>query len=68
MADLASVCDLTDRCPTATGAGASATLAAAQAAVLAYLNYDPRPVASCSIRHRFTSRRAASRASSGRTA
>jgi len=45
MADLASVCDLTDRVPAATGAGASATLAAAQAAVLAYLNYDPRPVA-----------------------
>ena len=45
MADLAFVCDLTDRCPSATGAGAAATLAAAQAAVLGYLNYDPRPVA-----------------------
>lgn len=42
MADFAAECDLTSRVPAATGPAAAGILAAAQAAVLAYLNFDPR--------------------------
>ena len=44
MADFATTCELTARAPTADGSAAAATLSAAQAAVLAYLGYDPRAV------------------------
>jgi hypothetical protein len=44
VANFATECDLTARVPAATGRAAAAVLAAAQASVIAFLNYDPRPV------------------------